>query len=247
MTMTKKQNDLIHNENHDKTIKKTIHEKAMCKQELRSHFLQVRKSIPEMERAILDQMICSQLLQHPAIQKADSLLIYISYASETDTKALIRALLAAGKRVYIPKVLTRETMGFYRIDNFDHLKKSTIGILEPDETCSEVFQVNIFQIKAFPDLILPVMILPGLSFDLTGCRLGYGGGYYDRYLHHCRQLPGMEALSMHLIGICYSCQLSDHLPESVFDYPVDEICTEKGILQILEHNESKKENEHGTS
>lgn len=99
-------------------------------------------------------------------------LIYVSYKNEIQTQNIIKELLDNGKCVYVPKVLEKGIMDFYRINSFDDLIEGFKGIVEPDTN----------KCKRYNYVDESVIICPGVVFDENGNRIGFGGGYYDRYL-----------------------------------------------------------------
>lgn len=154
----------------------------------------------EAEREKQSALIGEKLQSLAEYQRAESLLVYVSYGAEVSTHELIRRALAENRRVYCPRV-EGEDMAFYRIFSFADLKPGFRGILEP-EGRTERFERD--------DCIRhdrTVILVPGTVFDLAGHRIGYGGGYYDRYL---------AAFSEHnrpfCIGLCFACQLAKITP-----------------------------------
>jgi len=179
------------------------------KQTLRSAGKQKRAALshPDADRKILQQ-----LLRTDAFRACDLLLSYVSVASEADTRALLSHCFAVGKRVAVPRCAPQGVMHFYEVRSFEALKLSPLGIPEPD-----------------PDLPMPAFsektlcVVPGLLFDLAGHRIGYGGGYYDRFL---AAFPGKT------VGLCLEALLCERLPHEPFDCPVQTIITEQRILTI---------------
>ena len=129
--------------------------------------------------------------------------------TEPSTRALIYAAWANGKKVAVPKCSEETTeMTFYYINSMDDVKSGYNGIMEPDpDTCEQV-----------KDYSHGLCIVPGLSFDAEGYRLGYGRGYYDRFLKHFRGVS---------VGLCYTSYLKWKLPRGAYDVPVNLIVTEQ--------------------
>jgi 5-formyltetrahydrofolate cyclo-ligase len=123
-----------------------------------------------------------------------------------------------GKRVYYPKSdgLTN-TMQFYRVDNITKLESGYKGIKEPREIESARYRLN----KKEDTL----MLVPGVAFDISGYRLGYGKGFYDRFLSSRRQISTM--------ALSFSEQIIDEIPHDDFDIKMDKIVTEKIIYSFL--------------
>ena len=146
-------------------------------------------------------------------KQAKQVLLYASYGSEVSTGLLIDAALAAGKEVFLPKVLG-DQMEFFRITDRAELAPGYQHILEPPG-----------QTKRFlPDASIPTLLTaPGLAFDRSGARIGYGKGFYDRYLGN---IPAADR--PYLVGLCFSCQLFEILDgQKPHDINMDLIVTER--------------------
>ena len=172
-----------------------------AKKEIRQKLLAMRSACPKEERTRQSADIARQVLAHPAYHSCGTLFSYVPFRQEVDTWPVMRTALAEGKTVAVPKVEGRE-MTFYRITGEADLAPGSFGILEPKESCPAIW-------PAAGD----VMLLPGAAFDREGHRIGYGGGYYDRYLE---QYPVPVKL-----GICFAFQLVDAIPAETFDQAAD--------------------------
>lgn len=183
------------------------------KSSLRSNYLSVRASLPAKNRASSDAAIRKSLSGFDIFCDARIVLTYVSFGPEVDTRALIAALLEEGRRVAVPLVNRKaHKMGFHEIFSLDDLEPGTMGILEPANPGHEL---------TVPELVRTVCLVPGLVFDGDGHRVGYGGGYYDRFLWF---YPGDK------IGLARTTMLSSNpLPTDSLDVPVDYIATEGGI------------------
>lgn len=135
-----------------------------------------------------------------AYQQAKTIYFYLPYNQEVRTAPMIRRALAEGKRVAVPKVYGDE-MRFIYIDSLDSIEKGSFGIPEPvaDEPVAND-----------PTALI---LMPGLAFDRQGHRIGYGGGYYDKYLS---TQPGHPT-----VALCYGFQMQEQLETEEFDIPVD--------------------------
>lgn len=143
------------------------------KKQIRHRVLARRDALTGQEQRRASCLITERLLGHQWFYRAGSLLCYVSYGSELDTRELIREALRLGKEVYVPRVGEGRQMDFYRIGALEELQPGFHGILEPPDTA---------RIYAGKRAERALMLMPGVAFDLYGNRLGYGGGYYDRYL-----------------------------------------------------------------
>ena len=178
------------------------------KAELRKQVLQEMKAIPREQKQAMDQALTDQFLKHPFCQEAKVIATYLSFPHEFQTQELIEQALRDGKKVLIPKTYPKGRMDFV-VYNPQQLVKTSFGLLEPQ---GDLEVVDASQI----DLIH----VPGLAFTTEGYRIGYGGGYYDRYLEH---FPG------HTLSTVYPCQIQDFIPEN-HDIPVQEVLIDEGNL-----------------
>ena len=184
------------------------------KSSLRSNYLTARRRIDPATKATLDARILERLAGFDLYADAGLVLAYVSYGNEVDTRAVIESALASGKRVAVPRVLPhKHKMDFYEIDGMGDLEEGFKGILEPRRGVSSPLGTV--------DLLGSVCLVPGLVFDAEGHRIGYGGGYYDRFLQF---YPGDK------IALARSAQVSSNpLPTESSDVPVDFIVTDSGV------------------
>ena len=178
------------------------------KSELRKQVLQEMKALPREQKQFIDQALTERLLHHPFYQEAKVIATYLSFPHEFQTQELIEQVLKDGKKVLIPKTYPKGRMEFV-VYNPQQLVKTSFGLLEPQ---GELEVVKASQI----DLIH----VPGLAFTTEGCRIGYGGGYYDRYLEH---------FTGHTLSTIYPCQVQDFITEN-HDIPVQEVLIDEGNL-----------------
>ena len=178
------------------------------KSELRKQVLQEMKAIPREQKQAMDQALTDQFLKHPFYQEAKLIASYLSFPHEFQTQELIEQALKDGKKVLIPKTYPKGRMDFVVYDP-QQLVKTSFGLLEPQ---GDLEVVDASQI----DLIH----VPGLAFTTEGYRIGYGGGYYDRYL---------EYFSGHTLSTIYPCQIQDFIPEN-HDIPVQEVLIDERNL-----------------
>lgn len=182
----------------------------MNKKEIRKQMTEIRDSLSKEEKSVKDAKIQDTLLSLSQIKESEAVFIYLSFRSEIDTLELLRQLWALGKKTYVPKVVNGE-MDFYEISSFKELEPGFYGILEPVTT------------KCVSGCA-GVMIMPGLAFDLQKNRIGYGGGYYDRYLEKYKNEQ------LYTIAAAYDFQVVEKLEVEGYDYPVDILVTETRIL-----------------
>jgi len=178
------------------------------KSELRKQVLQEMKALSQEQKQAIDQALNERLLQHPFYQEAKVIATYLSFPHEFQTQELIEQALRDCKKILIPKTYPKGRMDFVVYDP-QQLVKTSFGLLEPQ---GDLEVVDVSQI----DLIH----VPGLAFTTEGYRIGYGGGYYDRYLKH---------FSGNSLSTVYPCQIRDFIPED-HDIPVQEVLVDERNL-----------------
>ena len=187
-------------------------EKAALRIEMRA----VRDSIPASVRADASARICAHILASPLLENCKTLLCYAPIRSEVDLTGLAEGVLALGKAVGFP-ICGGENMEFYAVDTLGALSEADafgIPIPKADE-----------RRRITPDADTLVLV-PGLAFDEKGNRIGYGKGYYDRYLH---RFPAPTVL-----GVTFAETLLAHIPTENTDIPAAYLATENGIIRIHE-------------
>ena len=182
------------------------------KNQLRLHIKRMRRSLISEEKNQLDNGVFENLLKCGEFIDSKTVLIYNSTDIEVGTKKIIDYSFKHGKIVALPRCFKNHDMKFYFYDKNTQLKKSAFGILEPSE--NEKLEVKEFDSNA-------ICILPALAFDKDGYRLGYGGGYYDRFLARHKDLV--------TIGLCYSSNILDKLVHNEFDQRAAYVATENNL------------------
>lgn len=185
---------------------------ALTKARLREKMKLMRDLLPEDERVALNRAIYERLLATAEYVSCSRLFTYVSFGSEADTSAIIADALNNGKEVYAPRVEGRD-MSFYRITGISTLITSRFGIPEPDPVKCAPYVNN----EGWKGSRL--MLLPGLAFDTSGCRVGYGAGYYDRFLSLHRE-DGFIKLAP-----AYDFQVVRHICCEEYDIRADLILT----------------------
>ncbi len=181
------------------------------KRRLRRRCKKLRAACPPEVKERLDKALTAQVLGLEEYLECDRLFIFVSSPIECDTKRIILDAFARGKRVAVPRCADRSgRMDFYYINSLDELKPGMFSLLEPDPAVCE---------KA-DDLSRGLCIVPGLCFDLEGYRVGFGKGYYDRFLD---DFGGVTA------GICYSKYTLKQLPRGAYDRHTDILITERFV------------------
>lgn len=175
---------------------------------LRDFFIEQRKQLCEdaERKNALDLEIQTRLLITPEYRAADTVLLYMARPTEIATSLLIHAAFANHKKVALPVCMDQGRMVFRRIDSPDDVAPGRFGILEPKAQCEEIM----------PDEHT-LCVCPALCCDMRGYRLGFGGGYYDRYL---ADFPGVKA------ALCYGDSMIPKIKEDTFDIKMDVILTD---------------------
>lgn len=179
------------------------------KKTLRKRMKVVRDAISREEKEAIDNGIQENLFGSDLYKEARLILTFISVGSEPDTTEILRRAWADGKVTAVPKCLPEHKMAFYKIESFHDLCEGKYNIPEPKQQCKEADLTE--------ESIL--CLVPGLAFDRKGARLGYGGGYYDRFLGNN---PHIIA-----IGICAEKLIVESVPEEDTDRRLMGLFTEK--------------------
>lgn len=189
------------------------------KQLLRTQMKSLRNSISREEKECRDAAIYQNLRRLFDKMAENMVFTYVSGNIEVDTFRIIHYSLKEGKRVAVPRCVNHTgEMKFYYITSMNQLEEGYFGILEPrPEYCEEVL-----------DYSHGICLVPGLSFDLQGFRLGYGKGYYDRFLS---VFHGMS------VGLCYEDCLKPLLPIDLFDRKTEVLVTERNIYYLCEEKQ----------
>lgn len=186
---------------------------ALEKQRLREERLTAREALSEQERSVFDDRITQKLLATSEYAEATTVLTYVSVSSEVSTRMFIECALRDGKTVVAPRCLPGHCLEFVAITSLDQLIAAPFGLLEPPK---ELPALTEEQMDA------SICIVPALLVDTKGYRLGYGAGFYDRFLS---TYPGKK------ICLAYQQNLSrTMLPHTAFDVAVDLVITESDVL-----------------
>jgi 5-formyltetrahydrofolate cyclo-ligase len=186
----------------------------VAKQVVRDRVLQARDRLSKRKRAAFDEAILARLIELPELRSARTLMTYVTFRSEVDTRGLIAWALAASKTVAVPRVRGPRDMEAFRLrDPGQDLVCGTWDIPEPCDGLDE----------CAPEAI-DLIVIPGAVFTADGGRIGYGGGFYDTYLHTLR--PDVPR-----IALAFELQVIDALPREAHDLPVDAIVTEQRVIR----------------
>ena len=190
---------------------------------LRKRIEALRSSIGADERRRKSEVICgaaARLLEYAAFRKTEgdrTLFTYVPIRAEVDVRPLIEWCWSRRIRVVVPKVIReRNAFSLHAIERFDDLEPGVWGIPEPKPSA-----------PALPDVrLLDAVIVPGVAFDPRGGRLGYGGGYYDRFMRLCRE----EGADPYKLALAFDVQIVPEIPMDAHDFRVDAIVTESRTI-----------------
>lgn len=184
----------------------------MNKQQLRKQYIEIRKSI--FDKELKSKEITNKVISFESYNLAKVIAIYNSFEDEVDTQDLIKYSIEQNKIVVLPKVINKSQMKFYKISSLDRLEIGVWGIKEPIEDENNLVQAN----------EIDLMIVPGVCFDRNKNRIGFGGGYYDRYLSSKNNILK--------IGVCFDEQLlnEDFIDSDINDVKMDTVITDRKII-----------------
>ena len=170
------------------------------KKELRKEIIYLRDNLED--RYNKSMIIKNKIMNLDIYKNSKVIALYSSMKSEVDTKELIKESLELGKKVLLPRILNKNKMIFIEINNDTNYERNTFGVLEP---------------IGIEEKNIDLMIIPGVAFDKDNNRLGYGRGYYDKYL---------KDKDLYKIGICFHEQLVDNIEVDEHDIKMDLIITD---------------------
>lgn len=205
-------------------------ENSYIKRKLRNHMIEVRRAIPENERT--EQSIRASLAAEGEVLSALrslrggrlNIFSYVSFRDEADTRYLIRNALTAGDHVLVPKVNENDTISVHEIKSESELVPGSWGIPEPGE------HTVIWPSSRWTEIDL--VMVPGLAFDRRGGRIGYGGGYYDRFISEWKLKHGTTGDTV-FAALAYTEQLlpdGRYVPMEEHDLMLDLIFTSSGTI-----------------
>ncbi len=187
----------------------------MDKKEIRALMRSQKAALTKDFVADYSRRVTERFVSQPFYQYAKVLYAYLTFNQELRTDGLIRQAWADGKRVAVPRVLGKGVMEFYYIDSFDGFIRSAFGVPEPPEDPEKL-----------ADEREVLLLMPGLAFDRAHNRVGYGGGFYDRYLER-KQAEGTRFFKP---ALAYDFQIVDRIPANEHDIRVDAILTADGMF-----------------
>jgi len=187
----------------------------MEKKELRRHMLQKRNALPQEQRERLSKQACQELLRCDRLSQAKVLMAFHPFGEELDILPFLAEARERGVEIWLPLTVTaQKRLVPYRYDGPQMLKQGVYGIWEPNPTVAVEGDSS----------RLDAILVPGVAFDRSGGRMGYGGGYYDRFLAGLQRRP-------FLAGVCFSVQVIDQVPMESHDIRLDALVTDEGCFE----------------
>lgn len=194
------------------------------KDAIRKQILDIRNKLPEEDVRELSSSVFRHLRESSFFDHSSHVMVYLDFKREVKTDAIINHCLEQNKRVYIP-ICIPETheIAISRITHLEELKSGHFGIREPLQQ----------HIRLSDSSLIDLVLVPGIAFDANGNRLGFGAGYYDRFMG--RLQPGAVKAAL-----AYSFQVVGLVPSDEYDIPVDYIVTDKGTIKCQRDSISLK-------
>ncbi|KPK02451.1 MAG: hypothetical protein AMK71_02135 [Nitrospira bacterium SG8_35_4] len=192
------------------------------KRQLRKDFIKKRDAIHPEQKRLKEAAIEKTLFSLREFQKAGSILLYMSFRSEVNTMNYLEDVLSLGKTLILPRVAPKQrVLRLFEVRDVSELSPGYMGILEPPAKKEREVSLN----------TVDLVIIPGTGFDITGSRIGYGGGYYDRLLsYESKQLSRVEKHII-TIALAFEEQIGNTIPTEPHDIKVDMIVTEKRTIR----------------
>lgn len=191
------------------------------KKELRKRMISLREKQSQTDRKRWSRQIVDYVLQWDLYRQADTLALFLPFGHEVDIAPLVDKAVEAGKTALIPKVdKEANELRFYCFTDWDQLVPGPFGIREPDSSRAEPGRLRDIQL----------IVTPGLAFDRYGGRLGYGGGFYDRFFSRLLAESGNRLPPR--AGVGFEIQVVERIPMQPYDVPITHLITEKGIASL---------------
>lgn len=183
-------------------------EYLMDKSSIRKKIISERDKIDIKEKRYKDNKIKEKLMETKYYKECEKIFIYIGFGSEINTYEYIQDFFKDNKRIFVPRTnIKNKTMEAVEINDLNNLEKNKYGILEPSLDKEQIDKNEI-----------ELIILPGVAFDKVGGRIGYGGGYYDKFLKNVSS----KAIK---VALAYDLQVLDKIPMEEHDIKYDYLIT----------------------
>lgn len=185
---------------------------AERKRELRKQLKKRTSSLTEEYKKDADRQIFRRAISLPEYRAAETIFCYAGTEEEINTRPVLERILSDGKRLGVPRCIGKGIMEVHMITHLEQLKPGMYGILEPEESCALIRPEEI-----------DLAFVPCLSCSRDGRRLGYGGGYYDRYLIQT---------TCGKIALCREKMLEEEIPAQEWDLGMDKVVTERCVYNV---------------
>ncbi len=189
----------------------------MSKADIRKEHLAKRRRMSSMTVLTLSDNIAQQIVMSESFQSCNRLFLYYPKSNEINLLPLLHLMRHQNKTVAFPRVTSDTTMEFVSVTGLEEFQKGSFGIFEPIDGENNVI--------VYPDKDT-LIIAPGLAFDASMHRIGYGGGYYDRYLKTHTSVKNQPMV----YGAFYKWQYVENIGHQNYDIPLDGVFTEKGVI-----------------
>ncbi len=185
----------------------------MDKKTLRKQIVSLRSQKSLEERIKDESLVFNVLMQFSPFVNAQNVSSFVSFRDEISMTVINQSIIDSGRNLLLPYISpTTKEMQFYLVEDLSALKCNDFGIFEPDPEIHTLFDES----------RIDCVLTPGVAFDASGFRLGYGGGFYDRFF-------GRIGKAIPKIGIAFELQFVNSLPVEHYDRPITHLITEKGL------------------
>jgi len=188
------------------------------KETLRTESLASRQALSEITLASKSNAIAYRVIGESWFKEAETIGLYSAHKGEVDPAYIFEECFTRGKVAAYPRV-DEDGLVFHEVDDLDDLEPGAFGIMEPVAPGTGNGAENTVHPKDFD-----IVFVPGIAFDGSGNRIGFGHGYYDKFLPHMRN----DAL---IVGLAFACQMASDIPHAEHDVPMNKTVTEEAVLK----------------
>lgn len=196
---------------------------AEQKKEMRKVWKEKIANLPDAYCRQADEEIFRRAVSLPEFAQAETIFCYVGTSGEINTRPILERILAEGKHLGVPRCISKGVMNVYEITSLDELEEGHYGILEPKEGC-----------RCMEPEEIDLAFVPCITCSRDGQRLGYGGGYYDRYLEKVRGRDGVTVPDKMFvkISLCREVLLEEMIPTEEHDQRMDRVISEKAVYRL---------------
>lgn len=185
------------------------------KSAVRKKIIDIRNQLNKNQIQEKSNYICEIVKNNSIISQSNKIFVYSPLGTEVDICPVIQFFFESGKMIYFPKVFGKD-MEFYRVRSMEQLEEGTFHVNEPIDGLEK------FEIEKCQNVSI-IILVPGVAFSTKGARIGYGKGYYDRYISRLK----CSNIKYTTFGIGYDFQMVDEFNSDIFDQDLDYIITDK--------------------